>query len=42
MWPDEIDSDFDGAYAKWVDALVELRNEMRTFRRQIPDAENSL
>jgi len=34
MWPDEVDPDFDGAYAKWVDALVELRDEMRTIRRQ--------
>jgi len=34
MWPDEVDPDFDGVYAKWVDALVELRDEMRTIRRQ--------
>ena len=34
MWPDGIDPDFDGVYSTWVDALIELRDEMRTFRRQ--------
>lgn len=42
MWPDDIDPEFDGAYATWVDALVKLRNDMRTIRRQIPASENSL
>ena len=34
MWPEEVDPDFDAAYAQWVDALVELRDQMRTLRRQ--------
>ena len=37
MWPDGIDPEFDATYARWVDTLVELRNDART-QRQEPDS----